>query len=69
MNFSLSNIIAGIVFSIVGFWLFKEGRRRLNIPVTVFAILLMSFSLFTQTSVLTWIVGLGLCGGAYYFWE
>lgn len=67
MNFDISNLIAGFLFSIVGLWLFRVGRQRINTRWTIIGILLMTYSIFTPTTLLTWLVGFLLCGLAYYF--
>jgi hypothetical protein len=69
MDFSFSSIIAGLLFSVVGWWAFREGKNRTNIPVTVLGIVLMIYPLFTTDAMSTWLVGAGLCGLIYYFWE
>lgn len=69
MNFSVSNIIAGFIFSIIGWYLYREGKRRLNISIVVIGILLMTYTWFTNTPLATWGVGVGLCLLAYKLWN
>jgi len=69
MNFSISNLAVGFIFSIIGFFLFRVAQKRLNIPVVILSIILMSYSIFTPTTLLTLATGLVLCSAIYYFWE
>ena len=69
MDFSASSLIAGFLFSIIGWWIYREGKKSANIPIVIVGILLMSYSLFTRTPLSTWGTGIGLCVAAYYLWE
>ena len=68
-DFSPQALIAGLIFGVVGLWLFREGRKNLNFRVMITGIAIMSFQLFVKGWVQTWGIGLGLCGLAYYFWN
>jgi multisubunit Na+/H+ antiporter MnhE subunit len=67
-DFSVSGLIAGFVFGVIGLWMFKEGKRRVNYTVVFISIALMIYPYFVPGAWLTWIVGGGLCGLAYYYW-
>ncbi|MGZ3770735.1 MAG: hypothetical protein ACXVCP_06130 [Bdellovibrio sp.] len=69
MNFSVSSLIAGLIFSVVGFWLFKEARRRANLELVVISIVMMIYPMFTSGPWQDWGVGIGLCLLAKYRWE
>ncbi len=69
MDFSASSLIAGFLFSIVGWWIYREGKKNTNVTIVIIGILLMTFTIFTRTPFATWGSGLGLCGAAYYFWN
>lgn len=69
MHFSASSLIAGLIFSVIGFWLYKEGRRRTNLSLVVIAVLLMLYPMFTQNPWQDWGVGISLCALAKYRWE
>lgn len=68
-TFSASNLLAGFIFSVIGLWLFREGRRRTNISITIIGLILMLYSIFTPTPLATWMTGLTLCALAYHFWS
>ncbi len=69
MEFSLSEIIASLVFSIIGIWLFREAKRKNNLPLIIISMLLMTYSLFINNIFLNWGVGFLLCYLAYEKWE
>jgi hypothetical protein len=68
MSFSASYLIAGFIFGVVGFYLFREGKRRLNYQILFIGVGLMVYPLFVTNDWMIWIVGAGLCGLAYYVW-
>ncbi|MBC7372287.1 MAG: hypothetical protein H7326_12015 [Bdellovibrionaceae bacterium] len=68
MNISFSSIAAGIVFSGIGLWFFREGKRRDNTRLVIIGIALMVYTYFTSSPWLDWGVGLALCGAAKYYW-
>ena len=67
MNFSVSSIFANIFFSVIGMWLFREGKKRSNLKLVVIAVLLMTYSYFTANAYWDWGIGAGLCAAAYYY--
>jgi len=69
MDFSISNLIPGLLFSIIGWWVYREGKRNTNITVVVIGILLMTYSWFTNTPLSTWGVGIVLSLLAYKAWN
>jgi hypothetical protein len=68
MDISLSGIIASIVFSGVGLWLFRQGKQRANIPLVLISIAMMLYTYFTSGPWADWGVGVLLCFAARYFW-
>lgn len=60
MDFSVSNLLAGFIFSVIGLWVFREGRKRTNIPWTVLGLLLMLYSIFTPNATWSWFLGLDM---------
>lgn len=67
-DLSLSTIMAGIIFGILGFWMFKEGKRRTNFSVLTIGIALMAYPYFVEGAAANWGVGIALCGLAYFLW-
>lgn len=68
-GFSVSTLVAGFIFGIVGFWLFRHGRKNSNIRNVIIGIVLMIYPYFVESAKLTWGIGFLLCGIAYYYWN
>ncbi|MBC7419777.1 MAG: hypothetical protein H7328_03525 [Bdellovibrio sp.] len=68
MNFSISSIIAGFIFSVIGFWMLREAKKKSDLRLVVIAILLIAYTYFTPNPYLDWGVGAALCGLAYLIW-
>ncbi len=49
-----------VLFSMLGFWAIKEGRREANIKQLLLGILLVGYSYFTPAPWLVWVLGIGL---------
>jgi ABC-type uncharacterized transport system fused permease/ATPase subunit len=56
-----------LLFSTLGLWAFKEGRREVNIKLLLVGIALMAFGYFTPQTWLVWVVGSGLTVLAFKF--
>lgn len=65
---SLSGIFSGLLFGIVGMWMFREGKRRVNNSVLIIGICLMIYPYFTTGPLADWGVGIALCALAYHLW-
>jgi multisubunit Na+/H+ antiporter MnhE subunit len=68
-HFSISQIIASLIFSVIGIYVFRHGKKTTNYPLIFTAIAMMAYPLFTKGWLQDWGVGLVLCGIAYYFNE
>ncbi|MNJ98470.1 hypothetical protein D3C87_162360 [compost metagenome] len=68
-SLSVSSLIAGILFSIVGLWVFRQGRKAVNIRLTIVGLLMMIYPYFVDKPLLTWGIGCVLCGYSYYTWD
>ena len=66
-DFSFSAIMSGFIFGVIGFYLFKEGKKRLNFAWVAIGVALMAYTLFVSGPWLDWGLGFGLCGLAYYY--
>lgn len=66
MDLSISAIASSLLFSSIGFYVFRQGKKRANFKIIFTGIGLMTYSYFTQGPLLDWGVGLFLCGLAYY---
>ncbi len=69
LDFSVSGLIAGFIFGIVGLYLFRQGKKRANFHMLIIGILLMIYPYFTAGPWQDWGIGLLLCGGAWHFWD
>jgi hypothetical protein len=49
-----------VMFSLLGFWAVKEGRREANIKQLLLGIVLVGYSYFTSETWLVWALGIGL---------
>lgn len=65
MNFSLSTLIAGFVFGVFGWYIFREGKREANAKRLALGITLMAYGYFITNPWATWAVGLGLLAVNY----
>ena len=68
-KFDTSAMIAGLLFGIVGYWLFREGRRRDQSKILWIGVALMIYPYFFESAKATWAVGIALCGAAYSIWS
>lgn len=66
-NLSAGNIIAGLIFSGVGFVAFTYGKREGRHRTMVMGIVLMVYPYFTPGAAITCAVGAGLCAVLYFF--
>ena len=68
LEISMSGMLAGILFGVVGLWMFREGKRRTDFRILVLGIVLMMYPYFTTGPKADWGVGIALCGLAYLIW-
>ena len=68
-HFSTAAIVCSLLFTVVGIYLFRYGKKQINYPIIFIAVTMMIYPMFTLSS--GWFVnlgiGLGLCGAAYYY--
>ena len=67
-DFSVSSFMASFIFSVIGLWLFKEGRRKAEVRLAIIGVSMMGYSYFTSSPAADWGIGLLLCGLAYLSW-
>ena len=65
MDLSFSALFSSLVFSAIGLYVFREGKKRSEIRVMLTAIALMVFSYFTHGPLADWGVGIALSAIAY----
>lgn len=66
MNFSVSTLLAGLLFGVVGIWLIRTGRREGNLRLPVIGLALLVYPYFSPNVWADWGIGLGLCALAYF---
>ena len=66
MDLSASSLLSNIIFGLIGFYIFREGKRRASFKLIILGILLMTYTYFTSGPWLDWGVGFALCAWAYY---
>jgi hypothetical protein len=67
MDFSVSGLLAGLIFSSVGFVIFRYGKSTGSTRKIGLGIILMGYSYVTPTATMTWIVGLALTSTLFLF--
>jgi ABC-type uncharacterized transport system permease subunit len=68
-NFNWWLIAAGLIFGTIGWWIFKQGRKRAETNKVVTGLVLMLYPYFFSSALWTWVVGILLCGYSYYRWN
>jgi len=64
-SFSVSSLIAGLVFGTAGLYIFNQGRKRPNLIWVIIGLALMIYPLFVSAPLPSWGIGFALCYGAY----
>lgn len=67
-NFNWANIIAGLIFGIIGWTAFQHGRKEKNFKPIAIGIGLMVYPYFICDTFLTYVIGVVLTA-ALYFWK
>lgn len=65
MDFSVSSLLAGLLFGAAGIWLIKDGRREGNLPWAVIGVVLLVYPYFVPNPWATWGIGVALLALAY----
>ncbi|QDK39182.1 hypothetical protein [Bdellovibrio sp. NC01] len=69
LSFSVWAIVAGILFSTVGWYLYRHGKKNVN-PRNVYSgLALMIYPYFVSGALYTWVIGLLICGYVFYWWD
>lgn len=67
LNFSMGQIIAGLVFSGIGFVAFRWGKSTENWKAIGIGVALMALPVFLQDTMTLTLVSLALCVALYFF--
>jgi multisubunit Na+/H+ antiporter MnhE subunit len=60
-EFSMSSLMAGFVFGVIGFWALRQGMKNGNLKVLAVGIVQMVFPYFVSNAWLIWGIGIALC--------
>ncbi|MDG0815277.1 hypothetical protein [Bdellovibrio svalbardensis] len=69
LNFSVWAIVAGLLFSSIGLWLFRHGKRNENRRNIYSGVVLMIYPYFIASALMNWVIGLVICGYVFYWWD
>jgi hypothetical protein len=69
LDFSLSGIMAGLIFGAIGLWMFRRGKSEQNYKVLCIGLVLMVYPYLTHGPWQDWGVGIALCVLASYVWS
>ena len=62
-------LVGMLLFSLLGMWAVKEGRRESNIKELLLGIGLVGYAYFTSEAWVVWLVGAGLTAGVFWVRE
>jgi hypothetical protein len=65
MDFSVSSLIAGFIFGVIGWSLFRHGKKNAHFASLSIGITLMVYPYFVTNDYWMWGIGIALCAGAY----
>lgn len=68
VNFSLANIMAWLIFSIIGLCAFNYGRKNKNYRTLIIGLVLMVYPYFVSSTLWLYILGIGF-SSLLYFWK
>lgn len=66
MNFSISSLLAGFLFGIIGLFVLKRGRANANFTQVMIGLALMIYPYFVNSDALNWGLGIALTFAAYW---
>jgi multisubunit Na+/H+ antiporter MnhE subunit len=65
MDFSVSTLLAGLLFGAIGLWLIRSGRREGNLRWAALGLVMLVYPYFSPNAWVDWGLGAALCGLAY----
>lgn len=69
LSFDVPSLIAGLVFGIVGLYVFRRGKKESSMRLVMLGLALMIYPYFVEGATLNWLVGFLLSGASYYYWN
>ncbi len=67
LNMSLGSIIGGLIFSVIGLFFFRYGRKEAEHKPLIIGLVLMTYPIFVDSNRTLWAIGIGL--SAWGYWE
>ncbi len=67
MNFSMVNIIAGLLFGGIGFAAFIYGKKESNLKPMVIGVALMIYPYFVESPIFVYAIGAALTAALFIF--
>ena len=67
-NFSFANIMAWIIFGIIGMCAFNYGRKERSFKPLMIGVVLMVYPYFVSNTILLYALGIGI-SSLLYFWR
>ena len=67
LDLSPVGLFGGLVFSTIGLFVFRRGKKESEFKVIIIGMVLMGYPIFVSDHRLLWGIGLALSGWAY--WE
>ncbi len=64
---SMSYLIGGIIFTIVGYIAYRHGKKVANSSIKGIGITLMVYPIFVSDDGLLYLIGCGLCTALYFY--
>ena len=68
LNISVSSIFAGLLFSTIGIWLWRQAKIKESQELRLIAAALVLYTYFTSNPLADWGIGIGLCLLARWRW-
>ncbi len=65
---SISSIFSGLIFGSIGWFVFSQGRKRIENSKVALGLILMIYPILMPSNVWEWVVGIVLCAYTYYIW-
>jgi multisubunit Na+/H+ antiporter MnhE subunit len=69
LSFDVPSLIAGLIFGIVGLYVFRRGKKESSLRLVMLGLALMIYPYFVEGAVLNWLAGFLLSGASYYYWD
>lgn len=67
MEFSVSSFMASLIFSSIGAWLVRDGKKSGNLRLALVGVAMFFYTYFTSNPWLDWGIGIALSALAYEF--